>query len=266
MNFFQSRGPTPSPGDAQQPPPDTVEVIRLHARQMERARQQRDEAIALARATKAATLREIGEAAGISVSRVKQIDSRLDPRSTLLKAPVTEVDLLRPLASADGDPGDERVLLLEDVDPYLQKWPSERAFIDADERRHPFMDLFWDIYDGDAQEHWRLRYCSGTKEIYAWTDRNPDPTYANEKGYGGGATSGPCIVLGHVLSWTMLERCLDRSLRHVAQRPGGLAWVYGRVQLLNRMLDALSRDYTTPTPGAILTYLSDTLPESEKPR
>lgn len=128
------------------------------------------------------------------------------------------------------------------------------------------MDLFWDIYDGDAQERWRLRYCSGTKEIYAWTDRKQDPTYDNEQHHGGAATTGPCIVLGHVLSWTLLERCLDKSLPHVAQRAGGPAWVYGRVQLLNRMLDALSRDYTIPTPEALLTYLSDTLPESEKPR
>jgi len=262
MNILMRRQPHAEPAD---PPPETLDLIRLHTRQMERSRQLRDAAIAQARTEKNATLRDIAEAAGLSISRIKQINPLADPRAKL-KSPVTEVDILAAPASSSADPSDERVLALDDVDPYLPTWPSERAFIDADERRYPFMDLFGDLYDGDSQESWHLRYCRGTHEVYAWTDRTPDPAYVDDPSHGGPAESGPCIVLGHVYSWELLERCLDRSLRHVTHRPGGLAWAYGRIQLLNRVLDALSRDYRSAPSESLLTYLTDTLPESEQPR
>lgn len=204
-------------------------------------------------------MRDIAAAASLSVSRVKQIAPAVTAYRSELQPPVTEMDVTSALASDQSDPHGERVLALQDVNPFVQEWPSEMAFAEADPRRRRFMDVLRDLHDLDENEDWNLCYIQATQELYAWTQRTTDP---NHDMVGIGANNaGPCILLGHVASWALVEAGIARPGRNLAHRLGGLAWVHGRALLLNRITRVMATDIDL-TDEHLLEYL-ESLPENE---
>ncbi|PJI91042.1 hypothetical protein [Luteimicrobium subarcticum] len=53
-----------------------------------------------------------------------------------------------------------------------------------------------------------------------------------------GATTGPCFLLGHIPTYRLVEVAIDNRVLHLAERPGGIAWVLGRVRLVEALLRA----------------------------
>lgn len=254
MGFGRSPGGAPHAT----PPPTPLDQLAATAAALERARSERDHAISTARG-RGVPLRDIAAAAGLSVSRIKQIAPKATAYRSVLQPPVTEMDFLGALANDQSDPHGERVLGLQDLNPFVQEWASEMAFVDADPSRRHFMDVLRDVHDLDENEDWNLCYIQATQELYAWTLRTTDPNY--EMVGVGANNSGPCILLGHVASWPLVEAGIVRPGRNLAHRLGGLAWVYGRVLLLNRITRVMATDIGLGEEH-VLEYL-ERLPENE---
>jgi hypothetical protein len=257
--MLRRRGATADPD-----PPSSLDVLRSATRRLERARELRDYALIAARAEH--NLRDVAEAADLSVSRVKQLTGTLSSagsHGTL--PPVTEVDLW--LDQWELQRGD-RVLALEDVDPFLPRWSSERAFLQGNPKRQvrPRPDISYDVYDTDPATRWIVAYTEQTQEVYAFQNvpgsNDADPDFKPHLG----SHSGPCVLLGHLPTEGVVDAALYTSTSIVANRLGGLAWIYGRVRLVNRLLKA----FTDPIRGLLpraeeaWTYLQS-LPMSERP-
>lgn len=251
--------------------PDYLQHVQATAAGLERAQHTRDQAIIAAR--RHHKLADVAAAAGLSLSRVKQIVAPYDragvgPMAKL--PPITENDLYlesRDRAQHDGD----RVLALKDVvdfDLAAHTFDSERAFLLADPARQEGdrPDIAWELYDLDPTERWVAAYVENTREIYVFRH----VAGANEKPGADttmGSNSGPCILLGHLPIDEVVLASLHRPAVRVAQgRLGGLAWLYGRIKLTNAILAAA----TNPSRGFIRNaeaawdYLAN-LPDWERP-
>lgn len=231
---------------------DPLDAVRSAAERLEAARLARDRAISAARMHHT-PLRAIAEAAQLSVTRVKQVSSTHYSGAT--KPGVTEVDLAVPGAV-------DRVLALDDVDPFLPRFESEQAFIAADSRRRSGkrMDLSFRIYDADDIEvPWVATWIEETGELYVHKTRDPQerdsPVMATDWDPSMGAQAGPCILLGHLPSWDVVEAGLDSPLHQVIDRPGGLAWVLGRVRRINLLLRAVARSARFNSTSDIIQYI-----------
>jgi hypothetical protein len=245
--------PPPTP-----PAPTPLEQVITATARYEQARTERDRAIAGAR--NRAPLREIATASNLSVSRIKQIAPHHGSGWRTTRPPVGEMDLLGELGDG-GEVSGERVMALLDADPFLPSWPSERAFIDADPHRSSVMDVQRNVHDLAEEEVWQVCYVQNTREVYAWTPREADPAYVDAEPSGLSA-SGPCYLLGHVITWDLVEAGIVLPGWNISHRPGGLAWVLGRVRLLNRATAALGEDYQLTIDG-IRDYLQN-LPPHER--
>lgn len=227
----------------------------MNAMLLERAKTNRDDAIARAR-FEGTPLRQIADAAQLSVSRVKQMPPQADGHAAT-HPPVTEVDI----SVMSSDNAAERVFGIEEVDPALPRWSSERAFIDADPQRHPFADIALGIVDLDPAHPWHICYSTQTHEVYAWSQQTQDPGYPADdpSSYVPGQTVGPCLLLGHLYSLDLAIRGISEPAVNVSYRPGGLAWVYGRIRLLNGLLKVMASDYTLATGlDGLYEYLEQT--------
>lgn len=268
-------------------PPDPLEVVRSASARMDSERRRRDQAIADARAStteRRPTIRELAEAAELSVSRVKQIAATggwwTGEGPTADRAPITDADLYGPGTTHRGD----RTLALADVAPHLPRWPSEQAFIAADPARAIGVcrryDISTDLYDDDLHGRWVAVFIDRTCEVYAFAatplrranstvTRTPD---TDDTEQGDGSLSGPCLLLGHLPSYEVVDVAVNNPANVVNHRLGGLAWLYGRIALVNRTIKALTDPFTgfiSPAPDQpatirARTYL-DSLPESERP-
>jgi hypothetical protein len=250
---------------------DYLQHVQATAAGLGRAQHTRDQAIVAAR--RHHKLADVAAAAGLSLSRVKQIVAPYDragvgPMAKL--PPITENDLYlerRDKALHDGD----RVLALKDVvdfDLAAHTFDSERDFLLADPARQEGgrPDIAWELYDLDPTERWVAAYVENTREVYVF--RHVDG--ANE-GPGVdtamGSNSGPCILLGHLPTDTIVDAALNKSATNIAQgRLGGLAWLYGRIKLTNAILAAAtnpSRRFIRDAEAA-WDYLAN-LPDWERP-
>ena len=269
MALFSRRS---SPVEAPAPAPSLLDTIAQAVRRMDRARSDRDNAIFAARGRH--PQREIAEAAGLSVSRIKQMGEgphRFHGPDPARFDPVTDVDA--PVAVTDRGSTVDRVLSIRDIDPFIPEWPSERAFLEEKPERgsRNVWDISHRFFDLDPREAWNICFLQATKEVYAFRSilRSPnDPPLPPEEQNipGRGSANGPCILLGHVASQKLMELALDRPASVVRERPGGLAWAYGRIRLTNTILKAVADPLTglTADPETIWTYLRS-LPESEQP-
>lgn len=256
MALFRRTAASPRPDP---PAPTPLEQVATATAKYEQARLDRDRVIANARTR--APLREIAAASNLSVSRIKQIAPHLGSAWRTTRPPIGEMDLLGELGEG-GDPAGERVMALLDADPFLPSWPSERAFIDADARRGGnVMDVQRNVLDLNNDEAWQICYVPNTREVYAWTQRERDPAYDDAEKSGLSA-HGPCYLLGHVITWDLVDAGIARPGWNLSHRPGGLAWVLGRVRLLNRATAALAGSYQLTLDG-IHDYLQD-LPPHER--
>ncbi len=252
------------------PPPTGVELVRAATREYARAKRSRDSAIAQAKANGKTSLRELAEAADLSVSRIKQIAVGAGTGDASLPA-VPEMDLSvdRAIEHADGDDHD-RVFALRTVHPWFEQWPSEREFLRSDPRRLEGnrSDLAFELYDLDPTARWTLVYAHSTREVYAFGDKKAESSAeddAESTDPTTGSSAGPCVVIGHAYSYDILDVGVGYAVHNVLRRPGGLAWVYGRLRLLNRLLATTARGMTgfTADPTVVWQYL-DTLAPSEK--
>ncbi len=252
------------------PPLSALERVKLAATAMERARDQRDAAIAAAR--REGSLREVADAAGLSVSRVKQISPPGVPHWAVSLSPVTDVDLF--VADAPNRRVDDRVYALEEVDPWLPEWPSERAFLQENQVRAGGLnyDICNRANDIDPAGEWTVVYASGTREVYAFCTSGPlhisepvDPKAKPAEEMSKGSPHGPCLLLGHVFNYSLVKEALNRPTLNMQHRPGGLVWIYSRIRTTNRIVRSLA----DPIDGAgrdvnpLWDYL-ESLPESER--
>lgn len=232
------------------PPPETPEerldqLSRLAA-EADVIRQRRDRAIyLLAGQTRQ---RQVAAATGLSIARIKQIQQQGPapqgwPRDAA-KSPATEVDL--PAADAPADARAERTFLLTDVAPSLEPVASEREFFAQNRARGSGYDVHHDISDTGA-DRWVVAIATGTGELYAFqadgvSEGPPEP--ARDE-WGPGASSGPLYVLGRLPPHYRRFAAVafnPQSIR-LTGRPGGLAWIYGRAQLLNAVLQLVTSPY-----------------------
>lgn len=251
-------------------PVSTLDAIRGATRLVEQTRVARDRLIG--RAHGEYPLRAIAEAASLSVSRVKQLVAAgpsFAGGAGAVLPPVTDVDIF--LADYSLQRGD-RVLGLDEVDPLLPRWESERAFIAEDSRRRRGPDISTDLYDLDPESRWIVSYAPGTREVYAFqhqTHPHPDHPHRDDAGTGddpaAGSLSGPCVVLGHLPTEAIVRAAFYSSAATAANRLGGLAWVYGRVRFVNALLKAVADPLGRLVDNGqhIWTYL-ESLPESER--
>lgn len=251
----------PDPLDTSSP----LELVRIATHECERAKRARDTTIAEAKASGTASLRELAEAAGLSVSRVKQLATGPISGGATLPG-VAEMDLsLDDTSLGDAAHGD-RIFAIDDVDPWLRKWASEREFLDADPRRHAGdrWDIAYKLYDLELASSWTAVYQDNTREVYAFvnnSERLKADTGESNDGFRG-SRSGPCVLLGHCYTRKYLDAGLNAGSAHnILRRPGGIAWIYGRICLLNRLLAALPACFNEQ---AVSDYL-DGLRPSERP-
>lgn len=252
------------------PPLSALERVQLAATALERARDQRDAAIAAAR--REGSLREVADAAGLSVSRVKQISSPGAAWGAVSLPPVADVDLH--MGAAPDRRVDDRVYALEEVDPWLPEWPSERAFLQENQDRSDGLnyDITNRATDIDPAGEWTVVYASGTREVYAFCTSGPlhisepvDPKANPAEEMSKGSPHGPCLLLGHVFNYPLVEEALNRPTLNLQHRPGGLAWIYSRIRTINRItrsladpIDGIGRDV-----NPLWDYF-ESLPESER--
>lgn len=175
--------------------PDYLQHVQATAAGLERAQQARDQAIVAAR--RHHKLADVAAAAGLSLSRVKQIVAPYDraavgPMAKLL--PITENDLYLERwdkALHDG----HRVLALKDVvdfDLEAHTFDSEREFLLADPARHEGdrPDIAWELYDLDPTERWVAAYIldyvnhsCGLHQLNQSLGRHPTTPSAMTKAY-----------------------------------------------------------------------------------
>lgn len=252
-------------GDPIQPsePPTADALLRqlvLLADEERTIRRRRDRAILASRG--GLRQRDVAQATGLSVARIKQIQQAggASALRSPLRTPVTEVDL--PASDAPPDSREDRTFLLADVAPWLEPIASERAFFAQDPSRGIGYDVHTDISD-NGTDRWLVCMTTGTCEIYCFQAEGaaaapPEPP---RESWGVGSAFGPLYVLGRVMSRRLVQVAMNPQTSRIAQRPGGLAWVYGRILLLNCVLAALDRH---PGTDGLSQYL-ETLPETELP-
>jgi hypothetical protein len=223
--------------------PSPLAAVEAWARSLARAREGRDRSMAEAR-RRGASFREVAGAAGVSVSRAQQIASNaaayVDVRS-----PVTEVDVFLRLASArQGDVEEaERVFSLASVAPWFRQWDTEREFIASAPARAMSSnryDLSHNVVDLDPAVTWTVVYLGETREVYAFQGTQVTVPGEDDAMGPDGALRGPCVLLGHTYSYRLISDGLDTALHNIGHRPGGLAFVYGRLRLLNRLLGTIA--------------------------
>ncbi|MGO9958779.1 MAG: hypothetical protein ACLP50_22920 [Solirubrobacteraceae bacterium] len=234
------RGPNVVEEEASSP----LAAVEAWARGLDRAKEGRDRSIAQAR-RQGASFREIAGAAGVSVSRVQQIAAAPLPFFPG-RSPVTEVDLLLRAGAGAGEKGDvdqaERVFSLRSAARWVQEWETEREFIASSpgramsQSRHA---LSHTVVDLDPKVTWSVVYVADTREVYALQNAQGDVTAEEDDIGPAGALRGPCVLLGHAYSYRLVSDALDTALLNIGQRPGGLAFVYGRLRLLNRLLSTI---------------------------
>lgn len=132
---------------------------------------------------------------------------------------------------------------------HIPMWATEADFI-ADDPEHRRRAHFIDGRLRDAPNdpgQWILKHLPYTGEIYAY--RTPpvgdrfaaactyDPDAPHGRTDGTGDRWGPCYLLGRIYSTDLLIEGIERA--DIANQPGGIAWVHGRVDLLNRVLRSL---------------------------
>lgn len=251
--------------------PHPLQLVRAATRDYVRAKAAREAAIIDAKRVGTSTVRELATAADLSVSRVKQIAVG-NAASGATLPPVAEVDLILDPAHGDTDDHD-RVFALGTASPWCERWDSEHDFLSADSRRvgGNQSDVAQEIYDLEPTTQWTVTYIAMTHEVYAvgspaspWSldERRPglDPVTR-------GSLSGPCVLLGHAFSSDILEAGLGYATHNLRYRPGGLAWICGRLRVLNRLMATTARGTTgiTGNPTIVWEYLAS-LPPMERPR
>lgn len=251
-------------GDPIQPSePPTTDVLLLQlgllADEERRIRRRRDRVILASGG--GLRQRDVAQATGLSVARIKQIQQA--GHSALrspLRTPVTEVDL--PASDASPDSRLERVFLLADVAPWLEPIASEREFFAQDPSRGTGYDVHTEVSD-TGTDRWLVCMATGTCEIYCFQAEGEAaaPLEPSRESWGVGSASGPLYLLGRVMNRRLVQVAMNPQTPRIAQRPGGLAWVYGRIYLLNSVLAALDRH---PGTDGFSQYLN-ALPETELP-
>ena len=217
-------------------------AVEAWARGLDRAKEGRDRSIAQAR-RQGASFREIAGAAGVSVTRVQQIAAAPLPFGPG-RTPVTEVDLLQRAGASEKGNADEaeRVFSLRSAARWVEEWETEREFIASSPGRatsHSRHALSHTVVDLDPGVTWAVVYLADTREVYALQNAQVDVPGEDDMGPAG-ALRGPCVLLGHAYSYRLLSDALDTALFNIGQRPGGLAFVYGRLRLLNRLLSTIA--------------------------
>jgi hypothetical protein len=222
------------------------------------------------------TVEEIADATGLSAGELREIAAG-PPHPAVLRRAVSEVDEPLPWDDHRGD----RVLALADVAPQAQWWESEYTFFqDNPRRRHRFYSIQPDVYDVDPAQSWEVLY-AGTGEVYArelitrslheiQVQSRDEPPAPEGWTMRDGALNGRCVLLGRLPSLELVRDTLNDPAAVVARRRGGLAWVYGRINLTNRILRAGFRlsggfgDYGDPAGGfeRAWRYLDGIFPES----
>lgn len=251
--------------EAWSPPEDEPtygDLLQSAAERLERAREDRDRAIRAARAARI-PLRDIAESTSLSVARVKQIGP---PQAGGQKSldPIIELDLITARTANDEVRG------IDEVAPWLEKFKSERDFAQSTPERSAGLnyDINHHMLDLDPETPWVAVYNSGSKEIAAWRSGEPNTPIVEsdaDDNWNPLSASGPCLVLGHLPSWAVVEVGVDRAARQAAHRLGGLAWLYGRIRLLNAVFKSLTDvsdrliDWQSP-----LSEYYRSLPESER--
>lgn len=251
--------------EAWSPPEDEptyADLLKSATERLERAREDRDRAIRAARAARI-PLRDIAESTSLSVARVKQIGP---PQAGSRKSldPIIELDLNTTRTANDEVRG------IDEVAPWLEKFESERAFAESTPERSAGLtyDINHHMLDLDPETPWVAIYNSGSKEIAAWRSGGRNTPIGESVADGNWnplSASGPCLVLGHLPSWEVVDVGVDRAARQAANRLGGLAWLYGRIRLLNAVFKSLTDigdcliDWQSP-----LYEYYQSLPESER--
>ncbi len=238
MSIFERRKPTrltDAELAARIPNPDAL--LRGLSTEAVAARSRRDAAIAAA-STHGLTQRQVAAATGLSVARVKQIQATgAIPRTATTLGPVTEVDLIAGEASEDARA--ERVFRLQDILPWQLPLKSERRFFHEQPNRGGGYDIGHDFCDVGT-DRWVVAMATGTCEIYAFQAEGVGHQVDEEMESAArpGSTSGPLYILGQLPHQRYVEVALNSAAPRVAGRPGGLAWVVGRIQLINEALNA----------------------------
>ncbi len=249
------------------PPPEATtsdallaQIARLTT-EGEAVRQRRDRAIIAARFHEIRQ-RDVAEAARLSIPRVKQIQQGGGGGPST--SPVMDFDVAAADAPADARAG--RVFLLREVAPWLEPIASEREFFAQDPARGSGYDIYTDISDSGL-DRWLVAMATGSGEIYCFQAEGAEeaPPEPQREFWGPGSESGPLYVLGRLPSRSLVEVALNPQTPRMAKRPGGLGWVYGRVNLINDILAAIGAPYKQLTIDQIREHLAN-LPEMERPR
>lgn len=222
------------------------------------------------------TVEEIADVTGLGEGELREIAAG-PPHPAQHRRAVSEVD--EPL-SWDDDQRD-RVLALADVAPQAQWWELEYAsFQDNPQRRHRFYSVQPDVYDVDPAQSWEVLY-AGTGEVYArelitvslqeiQVQSRDEPPAPEGWTMRDGALNGRCVLLGRLPNLELVRDTLNAPAAVVARGRGGLARVYGRINLTNRILRAGFRpsagfgDYGDPAGG--LERAGDTWTGSSRSR
>lgn len=236
-----------------------LQQLTLLAQDERAVRRRRDRAILMSRGD--VRQRDVAAATGLSIARIKQIQQGAGTMfDSPLRSPITDVDLRA--SDAPADAREERTFLLADVAPWLEPIASEREFFVQNPTRGSGYDIHTDVSD-TGTDRWLVCMATGTHEIYCFQAEGAAdaPSEPERESWGPGSPSGPLYILGRVLNRSLVEVALNPQTPRLAQRPGGLAWVYGRVQILNQILAAYSRHVD---PEEVREYLLH-LPETERP-
>lgn len=234
MSMFSFRRTPPPPT-----PEERLATIRLHSRNAEEAIQLRNRAISDTRGHRGVTLEEVAQAAGLTVSRVKQIRGSEEFRGSDRASgpPITDLDL--PVLDADSS---NRVWGITDIAPDIPTFESERAFLATGRGRYG-PDLGWDYYDVDRGQRFVIssaRSPEGGIDIYAFGAGGATDKPHSEEGFRG-SSSGPCYLLGNVKSTQIADKLLFPALIRAAHRPGSLAWAYMRIRTITEVLDSAEK-------------------------
>lgn len=240
---------------------DRLATIAAHAHTARESIEFRNQAIRLARGLPGISLADIAKTAGLGVSRVKQMKRSDSPYDLVEQAsgpPILDLDL--PVRTSDNV---NRVWGIRDLAPDIPTFESEHAFLTSDGKRFS-LDLGWDFYDADRSQRFLIgavESSAGGVDVYAVTaEKSRDTTHAGE---GDDASpSGPCFLLGNILSWPVLENCLLPALPAAMHRPGALAWVHMRIRFCAVLLDSSGEPRGLPAvlPPAVVSA-TDSVPQ-----
>ena len=140
----------------------------------------------------------------------------------------------------------------------IPSWPTEAAFIaENHDRRHPHF-ILGNLLDAPHDRgEWVLKHVAKTHEVYAYRTppaaerfalaNNPEWLHSVGGGRidGTGDEWGPCYLLGYAYNQTV-TCSIERA--NISHRPGAIAWINGRLTLLNSVLRDL---VITPPAGGL---------------